>query len=137
MKLIIPGPVVVSKNTFDAISHEMIGHRGEEFKELYKFCIEELKDLLYTKGEVTIHTSSGTIMMEAAIRNLVKENVLVCDTGSFGKKFGDVAIALEMNVLIYDPFINEEVCSEIGAKKVEIKELIKGSDYISPHVPLN
>jgi D-3-phosphoglycerate dehydrogenase len=57
--------------------------------------------------------------------------------GNVGKKVAKVAVALEMDVKVFDPFINEEVCSDIGAKKVELDELISSSDYISPHVPLN
>jgi aspartate aminotransferase-like enzyme len=98
MKLFIPGPVNVSKETNLAMCEDMIGHRTPEFKELYKFCITELKDLLYTNNEITLHNSSGTGMMEAAIRNCVKEDVLVCDTGAFGKKFASVAKACGKNV---------------------------------------
>lgn len=57
--------------------------------------------------------------------------------GNVGKKVAKVALALEMKVLIYDPFIEEEKLVEIGAKKASFEEIINESDYISPHVPLN
>lgn len=40
-------------------------------------------------------------------------------------------------VLVYDPFVPEEVIREAGAEKVEFDRLLSESDYISCHVPLN
>ncbi|MDD3084028.1 MAG: hydroxyacid dehydrogenase [Candidatus ainarchaeum sp.] len=57
--------------------------------------------------------------------------------GNVGKKVAKVAIALEMKVIVYDPFIEENKLKEIGVKKAELEEIITKSDYISPHVPLN
>ncbi|MFH1642517.1 MAG: hydroxyacid dehydrogenase [Nanoarchaeota archaeon] len=57
--------------------------------------------------------------------------------GNVGKKVSLVASALEMDVLGFDPFIDKEAMKEIGATKVELDELIKNSDYITVHVPLN
>lgn len=56
--------------------------------------------------------------------------------GNVGKKVGKVAIALEMTVLAYDPFLDEKQMAELGIKKVELNELIRYSDYITVHVPL-
>lgn len=57
--------------------------------------------------------------------------------GNVGKKVAKVAIALEMDVLSFDPFIDESGMNELGIKKVELDELIKVADYITVHVPLN
>jgi len=57
--------------------------------------------------------------------------------GNVGKKVAKVAIALEMDVIYFDPFADEAAMKEIGVKKVELEELIKTSDYITVHVPLN
>jgi len=35
-KLFIPGPVEVSEKTWAAFSRPLIGHRGEDFKNLYR-----------------------------------------------------------------------------------------------------
>ena len=42
-----------------------------------------------------------------------------------------------MNVLYFDEKINETLEKELNAKKVEKSELIKQSDFISIHLPLN
>jgi D-3-phosphoglycerate dehydrogenase / 2-oxoglutarate reductase len=56
--------------------------------------------------------------------------------GNVGKKVAKVALALEMNVIVYDPFIDENKLKELGVKKTEFDEIIKNSDYITVHVPL-
>lgn len=57
--------------------------------------------------------------------------------GNVGKKVARVAAALEMDVLGFDPFLDEKQISTLGAKKAEINEIIANSDYITVHVPLN
>ena len=57
--------------------------------------------------------------------------------GNVGSKVGLVAKALEMNVIVYDPFVKNEKLAEFGLARATLDELIKNSDYISPHVPLN
>ena len=56
--------------------------------------------------------------------------------GNVGKKVAKVANALEMEVICFDPFIDAAKMKEIGARKVELKELIEVSDFITVHVPL-
>lgn len=56
--------------------------------------------------------------------------------GNVGKKVAKVAVALEMDVLGFDPFIDESAMSKMKVKKVEFEELLKKSDYITVHVPL-
>ena len=39
--------------------------------------------------------------------------------------------------LVYDPFINEKNAAKLGVRKVELHELMKHSDFITLHCPLN
>ena len=57
--------------------------------------------------------------------------------GNVGKKVAKVANVLEMKVISFDPFVDAEAMKEIGITKVELSELIRTSDYITVHVPLN
>jgi len=57
--------------------------------------------------------------------------------GNVGSKVGLVAKALEMKVIVHDPFVSDEKLKEFGLTRATLEELIKSSDYISPHVPLN
>ncbi len=56
--------------------------------------------------------------------------------GAIGKVVARCAKGYDMNVIAYDPFINEEYChnNNIGVKTFD--ELIAQSDFISLHLPL-
>ena len=56
--------------------------------------------------------------------------------GNVGRKVAKVAVALEMNVQCYDPFVDDAAMKSIGVKKAELEEVIKTSDYLTLHVPL-
>jgi aspartate aminotransferase-like enzyme len=90
-KLFIPGPVEVSEKTWAAFSRPMIGHRGEDFKNLYRAIYPGLQTLFGTKQPVFLSTSSAWGVMEASIRNLVDRGVLCCMCGAFSDKWIDVA----------------------------------------------
>jgi aspartate aminotransferase-like enzyme len=90
-KLFTPGPVEVSAKTLAAFARPMIGHRGEDFKALYREIHPRLQELFGTQQPVFLSTSSAWGVMEAALRNLVKKRVLCCMCGAFSDKWLDVA----------------------------------------------
>ncbi len=90
-KLFIPGPVEVSEKTWAAFSRPIMGHRSEAFRELYRAIHPQLQQLFGTAQPVFLSTSSAWGVMEAAIRNLVRERVLCCMCGAFSDKWLDVA----------------------------------------------
>jgi aspartate aminotransferase-like enzyme len=90
-KLFIPGPVEVSEKTWKAFRRPMIGHRSEDFKNLYRGIHPKLQTLFGTKQPVFLSTSSAWGVMEASIRNLVDKRVLCCMCGAFSDKWLDVA----------------------------------------------
>ena len=90
-KLFIPGPVEVSEQTWAAFSRPLIGHRSEDFRNLYREIHPKLQTLFGTKQPVFLSTSSAWGVMEASIRNLVNRGVLCCMCGAFSDKWFDVA----------------------------------------------
>jgi aspartate aminotransferase-like enzyme len=90
-KLFIPGPVEVSPKTWTAFSRPMIGHRSEDFRNLYRAIHSKLQTLFGTKQPVFLSTSSAWGVMEASIRNLVDRGALCCMCGAFSDKWFDVA----------------------------------------------
>src|SRR5438132_8452413 len=90
-KLFIPGPVEVSEKTWAAFSRPLIGHRSEDFKNLYRAIHSKLQTLFATKQPVFLSTSSAWGVMEASIRNVVDRGVLCCMCGAFSDKWLDVA----------------------------------------------
>lgn len=57
--------------------------------------------------------------------------------GRIGMELGKRAGAFGMNVIAYDPFIEESVVESGGAESVSIQELYAWSDFISLHLPFN
>jgi aspartate aminotransferase-like enzyme len=91
VKLHIPGPVEVNEKTFQAFRTPMIGHRSQDFKDLYGKVQPQLQALLATRQLIFLSTSSAWGVMEGAIRNLVTKKVLCCMCGAFSDKWVDVA----------------------------------------------
>ena len=90
-RLFIPGPTEVRSENLAALATPQIGHRGDEFKDLYNRVIPKLQQLLETKDPVFLFTCSSTGVWEAAIRNSVKDRVLCCMQGAFSDRWLKVA----------------------------------------------
>ncbi|MDH4443662.1 MAG: alanine--glyoxylate aminotransferase family protein [Akkermansiaceae bacterium] len=90
-KLFAPGPVDVSKETFAAMCHPMIGHRGSDFEALYASLQPGLQEIFGTSRPVFLSTSSAWGVMEGALRNLARKKVLCLCCGAFSDKWLDVA----------------------------------------------
>ena len=56
--------------------------------------------------------------------------------GRIGCELAKRGIAFEMKVLAYDVIDIDQLCIDIGAERVDLKELIERSDFVSIHVPL-
>lgn len=57
--------------------------------------------------------------------------------GRIGQEVGRRASAFGMNVIAYDPFIEEAQIEKGGAESVSIQDLYQWSDFISLHLPYN
>jgi len=68
----------------------------------------------------------------------IKNKVLgIIGFGHIGKRVVEKIRPFGLNILIYDPLVNNKLISKYGAEKVELKTLLHQSDYISLHCPLN
>ena len=66
------------------------------------------------------------------------KNILIAGFGRIGQALIKRCLGFEMNVFVYDPYINDEKIKSLGGKKVnDIKEAVKEMDAISLHMPLN
>ena len=74
-----------------------------------------------------------------------KNSVEVCGkvlgllgAGNIGSIVANIAKGLQMDVIVFDPFLTNEKASIMGIKKAEsLDEIYKQADYISLHVPKN
>jgi len=56
--------------------------------------------------------------------------------GKIGAEVAKRASSFGMKILAYDPFLSIEIAQTLGVEVVELKELLKRSDYITVHTPL-
>ena len=57
--------------------------------------------------------------------------------GRIGQRVGELARAFKMEVVAYDPYLPAEVFDQQHAKSMTIDEVLKVSDFVTIHMPLN
>jgi D-3-phosphoglycerate dehydrogenase len=57
--------------------------------------------------------------------------------GNIAREAGRRAQAFRMHVIAYDPFVNPAVAQELNVELVSLEEVLRRSDYVSCHLPLN
>ncbi len=92
-QLRIPGPTPCPDDVLQAMTKQMINHRGPEFGRILNEVTDELKQLFQTKNDVFLLTGSGTGGLEAAIVNTLSpgDKVLSVSIGVFGERFATIA----------------------------------------------
>ena len=70
-------------------------------------------------------------------RDLNKKNILIFGYGRIGKKIADICSFFNMNVFVYDKFLNLENLSKNIKVVTDIKENLNIYDFISLHIPFN
>jgi aspartate aminotransferase-like enzyme len=93
VNLRIPGPTPCPDDVLQAMSRQMINHRGPEFKEMLERITGSLQRLFETKNDVLTLTSAGTGAIESAVVNVLSpaDRVLCVSIGVFGDRFADIA----------------------------------------------
>lgn len=87
----LPGPTEVHPDVLSAMSRPMMSHRGPEFEEIFVRVQAGMKKVFVTERPVFISTSSGTGMMEAAIRCAPGGKILSLVDGAFSERFASIA----------------------------------------------
>ncbi|HEX4136243.1 MAG TPA: alanine--glyoxylate aminotransferase family protein [Bryobacteraceae bacterium] len=102
-RLLTPGPTPLYPPALHAMMASDIHHRTEEFRNVYKSALADLKEVYGTSNDVLCFAASGTGAMDAAASNLFSagDKVIVCTAGKFGERWAEIAKAygLDANVL--------------------------------------
>ena len=97
------------------------------------------------KGRDMFHTMVRDGNFHKAIHLKIDDNfelfnktILIVGFGRIGKKLIKKCLGFDMNVSVYDPYIDKEVISSFGGKKIlDLEEGLKEADILSLSVPLN
>ena len=68
---------------------------------------------------------------------LYQKNVLILGFGRIGQAVAKRCLGFEMNVYVYDPYVDDEKVKELGCHSISKDEGFKIADFISVHLPLN
>lgn len=92
-QLFIPGPTEVAPEVLDEMARPLIGHRTKEISELQKAISEKVQQVFYTNNTIILSTSSGSGLMEAAVRSCTAKRALCCSMGDFGTRWYKMAVS--------------------------------------------
>lgn len=91
-KLFIPGPVEVLPEVLEKMATPMIGHRTKAASALQESISGKIQKVFYTKNTIVLSTSSGTGLMESAIRCCTAKKAAVFSIGDFGDRWHKMAL---------------------------------------------
>ena len=70
-------------------------------------------------------------------KELWNKNILIAGFGRVGKNLIKKCIGFDMNIFVYDPFVDKKIIDSLGGKKIDnFQNTIQEMDYISLHMPL-
>jgi alanine-glyoxylate transaminase/serine-glyoxylate transaminase/serine-pyruvate transaminase len=105
-QLQIPGPTPIPERVLNAMSRQMLDHRGPEFLEFGTKLLASARTLFKTENPVIMFPSSGTGAWEAALVNTLSpgDQILVVETGQFAVLWRNMAerLGLKPEVLPTD-----------------------------------
>ncbi len=67
---------------------------------------------------------------------LWKKTIGIIGFGSIGSLLAKMVKAFEMKILVYDPYVSREKIAEADAQLVDLRTLLKKSDFVSVNCPL-
>lgn len=100
-RLMTPGPAPVPEDVLLEMAHPVIHHRSADCKAIITECATGLKEVLQTKNDVLMLTSSGTGAMEAAVVNTVPRGAkaIVLNAGWFAQRWLRICQAYGINAI--------------------------------------
>ncbi len=98
--LFIPGPVEVVEELRSVMARPLIGHRHPDFVALVCMVCSKLSKLFHTDACALFENCPATMLMEAAVRNLVPARGLVLHltAGAFGERWAQISQACGRSV---------------------------------------
>ena len=115
-RLLTPGPTPLYPKALHAMMGSDIHHRTEDFRNLYRAVLTDLKEVMGTSNDVLTMVSSGTGAMEASVSNLFSpgDRVIVCVAGKFGERWAEIAKAYGLEAIV----LQEEYGGAVSAQRV-------------------
>ena len=126
--LLTPGPTNIPERYLEILGKDIIHHRTPAFRKVLRETNENLKKVFKTKNDVSVVTSSGTGVMEAAVVNFFSkgDKVIVVNTGYFGDRFRKIAEIYGLEVINLEYEFGESYKLEDVKKALAENSDVKG-----------
>ena len=109
-----------------------IHHRTEDFRNLYRTVLADLKTVLGTQNDVLVLVASGSGAMDASVSNCFSpgDRVIVCTAGKFGERWVEIVKAYGLDaVVLQEPYgkavsaeaVKQALTANPGAKGVFVQ----------------
>ena len=131
----------------DSVDIPAATERGIMVANVPDYCVDEVSDqalaLLLMLSRQMIPAISiareerWSISKMPNLHRLRGQTCGLAGCGKIGSLLAGKAAALGMRILIYDPYLSENRCREMGAELGSLDALLARSDFISLHMPLN
>jgi aspartate aminotransferase-like enzyme len=127
-RLLTPGPTPLLPSALHAMMGSDIHHRTEDFRNLYKQVLADLKTVLGTKNDVLVLVASGSGGLEAATQNFLSpgDEVLVCSAGKFGERWVELMKAWGMKATVLSAPYGDAVQASAVEQALAANPNIKG-----------
>ena len=126
-RLLTPGPTPLYPPAIQAMMGSDIHHRTEDFRNLYRTVLSDLKQIMGTSNDVLVFVASGTGAMESAVSNCFSrgDKVIVCSAGKFGERWVEIAKAFGLEAIVlkaeYGDVVTPERVQEMLASDSSIR----------------
>jgi D-3-phosphoglycerate dehydrogenase len=131
----------------DMVDLQAASERGIPVANVPDFCIEEVSThtvafILMLNRHVLLHhqhvrAGKWDGVPGGAPSRLVGQTLGIIGLGNIGRAVARKAGCLGLQLLAYDPYVSQEAARELGVCLVELADLLRRSDYVSLHCPLN
>ncbi|MBC2576056.1 pyridoxal-phosphate-dependent aminotransferase family protein [Peptostreptococcus canis] len=121
-KLFIPGPIDVREDVLEKMATPMIGHRSKEISALQERISKKLQKIFYTENEILLSTSSGSGLMEGAIRSCTSKKAAVFSCGAFGDRWYKMAVTNNVKADLYNVDLGKAITPELVDKVLSTGE---------------
>lgn len=127
-RLLTPGPTPLLPKALQAMMGSDIHHRTEDFRNLYRTVLADLKEVMGTQNDVLCLVASGTGAMEASVANLFSagDKVLVCSAGKFGERWAEITKAFGLDTTVLKVEYGSSVSAKAVADALAAEPAIKG-----------
>jgi len=127
-RLLTPGPTPLYPKALYAMLGSDLHHRTDDFRNVYKSVLADLKELMGTANDVLVLVASGTGAMEASVTNCFSpgDKVIVCSAGKFGERWGEITKAYGLNVVLLEEPYGKSVSAAAVEKALAANPDAKG-----------